>query len=372
MVCVSACKKNALPKDEAPTDPEFYFKCDVNGTPINIQAGVNNYYMYSSHLQDTNNVYVYKGVFKQKNCSAGCGYGISLEINDCKESAVNAPMKPDSSLYLGMYQFNDGAVEPIYYNANFNSTYHSSNLGVNYNWLFSNNSTTSTLSPVLKMFRANTTQSVVLTVHDSIINCSSSHLNIFNIGNYLQANVYAVRDQPYNAFKYTFGCSITSGNAIGNSYSYLWDFGDGSTSNLTNPSHVFASGNRYNRVKLTLVATTTVGTSYTCTTYYQAACFLNQVCDANYNAAFYPIPNIHGLSAITIKLTDPSGNEYSSGQINQATSSNFEVISVEDYKANENGEATKKVKVRFNCSLISGSNTITVNNGEAVIAVSYK
>lgn len=368
-----ACKKNALPKDEAESNPEFYFKCNVNETPVNIQAGVNNYYMYSSHTQDNANVYVYKGEFRQKDCSVGCGYGISIEINDSKVSSPGAPMFPDSSLYSGPYQFNDGTLEPLYYLSSFYPTSQSTSLtGVYCQWLFSDNTPSTSVSQISKLFRTNTTQSITLNFRDTINGGFASHTNVFKIGNYLQGNVFAVRDQPLYPVKYTFGYNITSGNAIGNSYSYLWDFGDGSTSNLTNPSHVFLTTNSYKRVKLTLIATTSLSTSYTCTSYYQAPCFSYSVCDANFNAGFTPIQNIHGLSAITIKVTDPSGNVYSSSSINQSTNSNFEIISVEEFKTNEKGERTKKVKIKFNCSVVSGSNTLNISNGEAVIAVSYK
>jgi hypothetical protein len=96
------------------------------------------------------------------------------------------------------------------------------------------------------------------------------------------------------------------------------------------------------------------------------------VCNANYNAYFTPLPNPKALSAITIKVIDPNGVEYSSSTLNQPNSNKFEIISVEEYKLNERTETTKKLKLKFNCTLQSGSNTISVNNGEAVIAVSYK
>ncbi len=371
-ICLTSCKKNALPKDEDLTqNPEFYFKCVVNGIAINLQAGVNNYYMFSSHKYDSlTNIYGYRGDLKQKDCASNCFYGISIQINDCKSSAPNAPMNPDSALYVGSYQFNDGVLAPLYYTANLYSSYNNISAS-KFNWITSDAITTQTLQQVSKTYKANTTQNITLNINDTSINCSTSHNNSFKIGNPLQANIYAVRDQPLNALKYTFGCNITSGTSSNTFYSYQWDFGDGSPiSYLTNPSHAFNSQNYY-RTKLTLV-TSDGSVTNTCTTYYQVACFTPTVCNANYNAFFTGIPNPNGYSAIKINIIDSQGVEYSSASINQPNDNNFEIISVENYKPNEQGNLTKKLKIKFNAKLINGNNTLTINNGEAVIAVSYR
>lgn len=373
IMCLSACKKNTLPKDETGLNsPEFYFKCDVNGTPVNLQAGVNNYYMFSAHSQDSNNVYVYRGDLKQKDCNSNCFYGISIQINDCKQSILNSPMKPDSALYVAPYQFNDGVLTPLYYTSTFYSTY-SATPKAKYNWAFADATPTQTTSSIIKTFKANTTQTISLTYSDTLATSSTTwtslHQNIFKIGNPFQANIVASRDLPLNNLKYTYGSNFTGG--LG-SYSYLWEFGDGTTSNLSSPSHSFPSGAyRDYRTKLTLT-TNNSNETYTCATYYQSTCYPNLVCNANYSANFVGVQNTKGLSAITIKVIDSKGVEYSSSQLNQPSTTNFEIISVENYKLNEKNEATKKIKIKFNCTLQSGSNILNINNGEAVIAVSYK
>lgn len=360
---LTSCKKNELPKDDSDNaNPEFYFKCDVNGIPINIKAGVDKYYMYSMHSQDTNNVYVYRGDLKQKDCGTTCGYGISIQINDCKESPIGAPMKPDSSLYIGNYQFNDGFLAPLYYSAYFSPLLIGS--GATYSWSYSDATSQSTQQG-FKTYRTGTTQSAVLSVRQPSPLCSTTHTNSYLIGNGLQTNITAVRDPSLALLKYTFASNVTT--SISSSYSYLWEFGDGATSTLSNPTHAYPSQGYYT-AKLTL----TDASNNVCVSYYQAPCFTYTVCNANYNAYFNEIPNTKALSAITVKVIDPNGVEYSSFQINQSTATKFEIISVENYKPNENGELTKKVKIKFNCSLVSGANTLNINNGEAVIAVSYK
>lgn len=365
--CFSFCKKNALPKEvEEVSTPEFYVKCQVNGLPVSLEAGINNYYMFSKHTQDTNDVYVYIADLKQKNCGNACGYGISIQINDSKQSALGEAMKPDSGLYLGKYIFNDGSPEALYYTATFTPELVGS--GVTYKWNYADG-TSQTTQQGSKIFRANTTQNVVLSVTQPLPLCSTTHTNSYVIGNPLQTYVTAVRDPSLAALRYTFGniVAVNSGSSGTSSYSYLWKFGDGDSSKLSNPTHSY-SNQGYYTAKLTL----TDSNNNTCTSYYQAPCFNTSVCNANYNASFSQIPNPKAFSAITVKITDPNGVQYSSAQINQPSSTKFEITSVEDYKQNENGEATKKVKIKFNCLLQNGSNTLNISNGEAVIAVSYK
>ena len=195
--------------------------------------------------------------------------------------------------------------------------------------------------------------------------CSTTHTNTFYIGNALQTNISAVRDTTnnYSYLRYTFSSNPTT-SITGTTY--FWEFGDGATSALSNPTHNYTSQNYY-RPKLTLSNTTN-----TCVTYYQAPCFNYSVCNANYNAYFNGVANPKGLSAITIKVIDQNGIEYSSSTLNQPSTNTFEIISVENYKLNERNEATKKLKIKFNCTLQNGTNTINITNGEAVIAVSYK
>jgi hypothetical protein len=95
-------------------------------------------------------------------------------------------------------------------------------------------------------------------------------------------------------------------------------------------------------------------------------------CDANFTAVFTPIPNKNALSKITLLAKDPSGKIHSSNEIQQMSDSKFQIVSVEDYKNNQDGHKTKKIKINFSCVLKDGTNTINIKNGEAVIAVAYK
>ena len=188
------------------------------------------------------------------------------------------------------------------------------------------------------------------------------HTNVFKIGNPLQANILSMADPAFN-----LNYSVT---ATQNISSYYWEFGDGN--NATTPlnyiNHTFnSSPEQYYTTKLIL----SNGTN-TCVSYYQTSAFNNTaIVNSNFTSSFTPIPNLKALSTITIILTDVNGNKYSSDLLNQSSGTDFEIVSVEDYKDNELSEKTKKVKIRFNCRVTNGTSSIDITNGEAVIAVAY-
>src|SRR6218665_2451269 len=135
---LNSCKKNDLPKsEEQPSSPVFYLKCDVNGVPVNIQAGENGYYMNSSRYLDQNGLYVYKGELRQKNCGGDCGYSLVVLINDYKFADPNSnSSNVDSGIYTGSYAFTNGSSDPQAYNVLFEPQAPSDM--VQYNWDFSN------------------------------------------------------------------------------------------------------------------------------------------------------------------------------------------------------------------------------------------
>jgi hypothetical protein len=363
-IFTGGCKKNNLPPtEENPSEPVFYVKGEINGVPVLVQAGVNNYFMYSSHFQQANNVYVYRADLKQSSCNGPCSYGIAILINDYKVSGVNAPMIPDSGLHAGHYQFNDGNLDPLAFMGGFTPTFNEA--GTNYTWTYSDGMVQQGAQGGPRSFNIGQTYSVALTVSNG--NCVQTHTNEFRIGSPLQANVSATCNLSTPAtYSFTPYLAPNAGSGI----TYHWDFGDGaSTPGVVTPTHAYLYGNKYYRSRLRL----TNSAGDTCYSYYQVPVSVTTpTCHANFNSTFAPIPNTLGLSAITVLVTDPSGNVYSTETINQPTGNEIEIISVEEYKVNSQNEPTKKVKLHFNCTVKNGSGTLNITNGEAVIAVSYQ
>lgn len=360
VVVLNSCKKNELPKTEDQGSPVFYLKCDVNGFPVNIQAGENGYYMNSSNYRDKNDVNVYKAELKQKDCSGGnCGFSLSVLINDYKfSSGADTTTKVENGLKVGPYLFNKGGTDPLSYSANF--TPETLMPGGQYQWQFGDGESDSGPTTSKKLF-ANTVYSISLSTDDPRGGCIISHTNVFKMGSPFQTNIRSTFTA--GAYRFFAEAAQSGGQAP---YRYLWDFGDHSLpSTAASPEHVYTMQDVY-----TVTLTTIDAAKDTCISYYQVNTAAS--CEANFMGTFKPERNTKALSTITILVTDPSGTVYSSSDLGQSTESKFEIISVEEFRTNEKNEPTKKLKIRFNCNLTSDIGPLTITNGEAVIAVSYK
>jgi len=351
---IYSCKKEKLPtNDDTDASPVFYLKGEVNGLPIKIEAGVNDYYMVSSHYYDKNNLYVYCGQLKQNNCSSNCGFALAFEINDTKFSALNTAMDANAALKSGNYKFNNRSIK-TFYDCRFTPNTTDNGTG-DYVWTFSDDSTPQPYSPTKSVESGKNYRATFRITAPSGL--SSELTQDYKIGNPLQANIVS---EPGAGLTRNFSAQV-SGNPP---FTYNWDFGDG-TSNAPAPTHSF-SAQKNSIVTLTI----SDNDGNTCVAKYLVP--QQGFPDPNFTSIFTPKSNSQILSAINVRLTDPSGVTYAASDITQPAGSKFEIISVEDYLSNNQKEPTKKVKINFSCSFSSPNGPINITNGEAVIAVSYK
>lgn len=154
-------------------------------------------------------------------------------------------------------------------------------------------------------------------------------------------------------------------------YTYEWNFGDGSpVSTLANPEHSYMPGaTAYNaRVKITDAR------GDTCSANYQVLAMLppDNLCESNFSCKLISKANPKLFKAVSVVLVDDAGKEYSTYGTLQPEVNQFEITKVENYKANEKGEPTKKITAKFNCSVKSGNTNINISNAEVVFAVSHR
>jgi hypothetical protein len=115
-----------------------------------------------------------------------------------------------------------------------------------------------------------------------------------------------------------------------------------------------------------------LNTSDTCYSYYQLHVTDNLSCESNYSASFSPVINGNLFATATVLLTEPDGTVFSSRNVIQPESSNFEIISVSNYKTDARGNPTKSLNVKFNCLVQNGSRQINLTNASGIIAVAHK
>lgn len=365
LLAISSCKKED-PKPETGAmagTPVFSFTGNVNGNPIALQAGANDYFMSTSYSLDSNGVYDFIGELKPKNCIGDCRNSLKISIKDYRQFSM-LPTTIDSTMVPGYYAFATPSGAASQYNNIFIATLKNGNAQSNYNWDFGDGTpiVTSTDSTVVHKYLHPGIYKVSL----NETGCSSAIANDIQFG------------QTGNSLLPKFTTVITGDSAVFiptppfegiYPYTYFWNFGDGSTSTATSPSHKYSAAGVY---KASLTMTDATDTS--AVQYFNVSIKPNTICSSNFSLrASTSLSNPMNLGDVVIEWRDTAGKLWTSKNNDQSPSkSMFKIISVENYLNSPNGDATKKIHVKFSCTLYSGSSSITMNNVEGIFAVSYK
>ncbi|MBA2613163.1 MAG: PKD domain-containing protein [Bacteroidetes bacterium] len=356
-----SCKKKEYPVSSVEGAPVFNCSMKVNGNPTTFEAGVNNYYMYSSFQQDSNNVYGFVAGLKQANCS-NCPNSIQIKINDFKVSALNANSLIDSALIPGNYNYL-ASNAASYFTAQFQSSYNKP--VASYLWNFGDGATSSTFNPS-HVYKKAGNYKVSLTVNGQ--NSCVSDVNSFqNIG-FLNSGF---RTTIIDSGGFGNTVRFVANNAQGTPpYSYFWNFGDGTAiSTSAAPIHNYTYVGSY-PVTLKVVD----GTGAIAYAHYNVVTQSDvSSCAANYTIASVNLtPNTLGLSNIIINWTDANGTVYTSKNPLQPASSYFTIVSVNDYQKNDSNQLTKKLHIKFSCTVYNGTSSIVLTNADAIVCVAYK
>jgi len=359
-ICVS-CKKKEYPESATEGSPVFNCTMSVNGAPISFEAGVNNYYMYSSYQQDSNGVYGFNASLKQTNC-VNCANGLNIKINDFKVSAANANTIIDSSLAPGNYNYLFSTAAS-FYTAQFQSSYNK--IASSYLWNFGDGTTSTSSNPV-HTYKKSGKYNVSLTVNgtNSCVNTINGFHNVGIVSDFFRTTIHA---DSVTGNLINFNANNAQGTAP---YSYEWNFGDGTPNSVSaTPSHNYQYAGSYPvSLKVTDFNGNIAEAKYNVVTQSDiSSCAANySISNVNYS------PNTLGLSNIIIDWTDANGVVYSSKNPLQPSNSYFKILSVENFKNNDNNQLTKKIHVQFACTVYNGANTVIISNADAVICVAYK
>jgi PKD repeat protein len=357
VIVLNGCRKE-YPLTPAPATPEFIFTGTIDGTTVNLQAGVDDYYMFTSYTPDSNGVYDYIGEFRDKNCSSNCSKSLKIAFKDYRKYAVH-PTSIDTTLVPGYYSFAMPSGAPSSFYVVYSDTIVNGTVQ-NYFWDFGDGATSNQHKPV-HVYRHPGIYVVSLTTETN--SCSSKLTNNIVVG------------QPGNAFQPelsvigAFGDSVIfSANPRGVfPFKMVIDYGDGTTvTNSTALKHRYPAPGVYDAA-----LTVTDSSGYTAVTHVNAGTQTATSCYTNFhNVSPTPIPNPINLADVTIEWHDAAGNLYTSSNNGQWPKSTFEVLSVENYLSNINGQPTKKIRAKVTCRLFNGSHSIVLN-GSMVFCVAH-
>lgn len=373
------CKKEHPPTSTVST-PDFYFNGTIGGTSTSFSAGVNNYYMYSSYLQDSNNVYGFIGDLKQTTSNAS---GIQIQIYNYTVSVPNGSVNINSSLQVSNYPYYipDTSVTPTTtitaYQVQFNSSY-TNGTPQTYNWDFGDGNTSALANPV-HVYSSLGYYNVCLNITGTN-SCSNSICDTLNLSSPSSYSCHAAISSSVLPGTNTANFyAIPTGTAP---FNFFWNFGDSITASYSSPAdsanHTYASPGTYQVSLRVTDATSKVSIAkYNVTTALAPATCITNFSVSTIQTVTTVTPNTTGglteLGKVVVTWTDASGVVYTSNNIAQPNSSNFQIISVDSYADNTNNQHTKKLHVKFNCWVYNNSHPpIQITNADAIIAVAYK
>ncbi len=333
------CKKEHLQQETVVNGtPLFYFSGTVNNAYFNIQAGTNNYYMYSSYAVDSNNLLNFTGTLAPIGCNS-CGGSIKIAINDYKveSNASAASLDTGSYIYLAptggvstsysvtftpgigagtpktyAYKFGDGS---LYLGSAGSQTHIYSHPGI--------------YTPALAVtFSDNAVDSIKTTTSQGgPVPAFTNALTVYS-------------SNPSNN-DITFLDSI---NGSSGPYSVLWNFGDGQTANsnyitgLDTMTHHYTLPGEYNAFAKVTDINNAVVYSYIHCTAKDSPSYSPPDYILNLTLGSSPIANLKAFSNINITYTDATGNAYTSAKAIQPLSSYFQILSASNYQFNENNQ----------------------------------
>jgi PKD repeat protein len=357
-----SCTKRKYPDSIVENEVVYGFKALIGNEEISFEAGKDNYYMYSSYKQDSNKVYNFTGTLKQIDCS-DCRKSLEIQINDFKVSELNAPVKTDSAFSTRSYPLLNGTTT---YVIPFQSSYNRN--AASYSWDFGDGTTSAVANPVHQFSKSGNYKVKLKIISDN--GCESYIEHVERVGITSSNNLRAyINVASANSATVNFGAMVTGGKAP---YAYSWSFGDGTASTSTNPTRVYKLNGGYSvMLKVTDADNQVTVTSYNLVTPNDVSS-----CAANFTGGtITTINNTEvslALSKIIVTWIDGNGVKYTSNNELQPFTSNFAITSVEEAGLNENSQPTKKLHLKFDCTVYNGTKALPIKGAEATVSVAYK
>jgi hypothetical protein len=355
-----ACKKEPLPETSI-ADPVFFVEGSIAGRPLSIQAGVDDYYLNTAYSKDAQQVYVLEGTFLKTNSNADI---IRFAF---RGNAINS-LNVDSTLMVGSVPFRGEPKQDSAYRVHFFSTLFEDSPEVEYSWLFGDGSTAAVANPVYDYrIDGQKKYNVCVEVSTNAGSCTNTLCTDVSLpGVTCNAGIVYVDKDTAN-YSYT---AVAQGEGP---FRYEWTF-EGATALTKQVEYCYKD-------TLGLVdgvenACLTVTDAQNCktTTCENVAVFPEEVaCMVNFDYNVEPvlIKDSLDLSTIEIVYVNDRGELFSSRNGQQQAGNSFNVIRVENYQNNAQGQPTLLLHIAGKCMLYSASDSLSLEITAGKIAVAY-
>jgi hypothetical protein len=377
------CKKQELAPSTVENQPIFSFYGNMGGNILNVQAGVNNYYMFSSDslIKDSSQGgYVVNSFTGTLRNTSTANNSIQITINDDSPVSSNNPSDISNSIINGnSYYYNTPNGTRIWDSVYFTpKLYLGKSSSFSYKFGDGTTATATSVAPIGHLYKK--LQDYHTQMH---VTFDSGTPDTMTISNFLQltsqstaplevnsVRTFLIADYSYK-HEVSFWAYVSGGTSP---YTYQWSFDtiqQFTSGSAINTIHTFSTEPADSfLVTLKVTDHTKKDTAYF-QYYYTDTLSSNN--SAAYSMAVHPVANPYGLSTVTVNYTDAQGHQYTSKNSSQSRNSTFQVTSVSNYQNNKDNNPTKMLKVSFNCMLYNAAlhDSITATNCTAVIAVAY-
>jgi hypothetical protein len=378
------CKKVEL--EPVDGEPVFEASAIFDNDPLSWQAGVDEYYMFSSNEKDQFNIYSFKGLLAKE--SNNCCNSLEFVLRDAR---VTIDGLPDISSAIST------EIEYVFaYNSGNDTTFV---IEIDTVWKTKFSIVKRFSQPQQDLvhyfefgdqsFDSTFTDSILHTYQQSpknqMVTLITKPVNNNNCSSYLTRTLDSLDTVFQNCnLELQFDSIITNtaiqiiANASGVApFSYVWS--DGSNNQIASFSpagfgpmdfSVTVTDANGCSAQAGISTTLTPGTiPPVCVAgfdyYIQEVYVDSQTIQVDYADSLQ-------FSAATVIYSDGAGNKYRSDRQPQPSDYYFKILEVSDYDENEKGEKTKKITAEFICRVWNESGEhIDIREGRAVIAVSY-
>ncbi|MDX2285141.1 MAG: PKD domain-containing protein [Bacteroidia bacterium] len=357
----AACSLQELP-DEETGMPVFTLDGLLEGQPLRLRAGLEDYYLQTSYQRDADaGIWIMQGAFAPDNCTS-CPGKLEISFRDVRATAPGSGVDMPEALSPGVrpYYLADGQTGGFVYEVVFFNE--SPPDAAQYEWDFGDGALHQGPNPVHTYSDTALTEvQVCLEAVDAsgcnTIVCSPVQLDPGGCS----------ADFTYELFPGTNFVGFASSVSGTPPYRFRWSFGDGYGARLGNPGYTYAVPGRYT---VCMTVTDATGCSRTvCKTISSdpSLCTYNFTYQVSRRGVADPLQG----GRVRVRWTDAAGRVWDSALKPQPAESRFELLRQEPYRANLDGDPTRKVELALGCLLFSEEDTLRLEQVQAVTAVAY-
>ncbi|MCB0620540.1 MAG: hypothetical protein KDC43_27625 [Saprospiraceae bacterium] len=359
------CKKVELPPPVV-EDPVFSAELNwANGETLSLSAGESQYYLFTEYEQDSLDVFSFTGRFEQIDCLDQCGPSFSITIRDREALPSGLPqiegsLQPD--LDFGFVEPATTTVDSLFlYQLDLQALVNTMGTVPNLEWYL--NDTLMGQTPAASyLFSYLPSLEVCLEASNLFLGCQANQCRQID-WSLPSCNVVLSTDSVGSNFLEAIG----SGGQM--PYSYLWSTGETTASISTNGVGTYCvtltDQNGCESSSCTLLPQSPA----------QAPCFVEMAYQTQQilDTVLMNVSDSLFLSKVILEYSVEGGASiYRSDRQQQGSGASFDIVSIEPYEPNEQGQSTYLVEANFTARLWDESgNFVDIQSGTAIFAVAY-